>query len=56
MLAGSPWPVSPSAQIGAPCEMVARIVVLKRSLILLNVRPHVNPAIRVSAEKRSRPF
>ena len=49
-------PVSPSDQIGAPWEIVARIIALNRSLVLLNERPYVNAAIRESAEKRLRPF
>ena len=56
MVVGSPIPISPSDQIGAPWEIVARIVALNRSLVFLNERPYVDAAIRESAKKRLRPF
>ena len=56
VVVGSPMPVSPSNQIGALWEIVARIVALNRSLVFLNERPHVDAAIRESAEKRLRLF
>jgi len=56
VVVGSPIPISPSDQIGAPWEIVTRIIILNRSLVFLNERPYVDAAIRESAEKRLRPF
>ena len=51
-----PRPVSPTAHIGAQCEIAARTVALKRSFIFIKVRPQVDPVIREIAVNRSSPF
>ena len=53
---GKPWPVSPTAHIGAQCEIAARTVALKRSFVFANVRPQVDPVIREIAVNRLNPF
>jgi hypothetical protein len=51
----SPLPISPRDQISPLYKKATRIIVLNRSFVLVNNRPYIEPAIRISAVNLSRP-